>query len=266
MHDIARTHFPIASVKIRALPAQPVPALAVPALAVFALAVLVLGCGPAHAYRIVEGRYRVEVAPGVQQDQLVVRCNDDRLLTVAWDTNLGEACDEHPAREPASTAGQSAAAAASGARETTPASIDFTSGVVESGDFKPGDFKSGDFKPGDFASGVEVQKRVQLTRLRVQAGDVPEHLLWFQNGPDGVTLHHAPALAEVLKRFEACRAARRSDCVAVRNAAYARLRQNAPPQVAGVAAGAERAGPGTRTRPAARTRSSAEPRIVRSAP
>ena len=61
---------------------------------VLATATLALGCGGVQAYHIVEGRYRVETAPGVFEDQLVVRCDDARTITVPWETRLAEACGE----------------------------------------------------------------------------------------------------------------------------------------------------------------------------
>jgi hypothetical protein len=61
--------------------------------AIAATALWLLAAG-ANAYQIVEGRYRVEVAPGVFQDQLVVRCDDGESITVPWDTKLAEACGE----------------------------------------------------------------------------------------------------------------------------------------------------------------------------
>lgn len=199
-----------------------------PALTLCTL-VLVLACSEAHAYRIVEGRYRVEVAPGAFQDQLVVRCDDGRQLTVAWETKLREACGESlmggsaAAEKPAAAATVRAAAAAPAAHT-------------------------------DFASSEAVQKRMHLTRLKLQAGDVPEHLVSFRHGADGLAMHMAPELDAVLKQFEACRQARREDCIARRNDAYLRLRGGASasrPALAAPSAAASATGQLVSTRPQA---------------
>jgi hypothetical protein len=171
--------------------------------------VLALTNGAVHAYQIVEGKYRVETSPGVFQDQLVVRCEDGRQLTLPWETKLREACGESlmGAEMPQPI---EAAAAPAPARPASPS-------------------------VPDFGTSFEVQKRMLLTRLRVQSGDVPEQLVSFEQRPDGLVMHHAPALSAVLKQFETCREARGSDCVAVRNAAYARLRATDAAAAAAVA-------------------------------
>ena len=63
------------------------------------------------AYQIVEGRYRVETSPGVFEDQLVVRCDDGRTLTVPWETRLAETCGEGLMGERVGKPGKSPAAA-----------------------------------------------------------------------------------------------------------------------------------------------------------
>jgi hypothetical protein len=66
------------------------------------IAALALASGTAGAYEITESRYRVEVAPGKFQDQLVLKCDNGRTVIVPWDAKLYEACGEdvvgHPAR------------------------------------------------------------------------------------------------------------------------------------------------------------------------
>jgi len=163
---------------------------------------LTLAGSEALAYRIVEGRYRVEVAPGAFQDQLVVRCDDGRQLTVAWETKLREACGESLMGGSATAEKPSAAAVQAAPAVPAPHT--------------------------DFASSEAVQKRMHLTRLKLQAGDVPEHLVSFRHGADGLAMHMAPELDAVLKQFDACRQARREDCIARRNDAYLRLRGGAP--------------------------------------
>jgi hypothetical protein len=172
--------------------------------------VLALTTCAVHAYQIVEGKYRVETSPGVIQDRLVVRCEDGRQLTLPWETKLREACGESlmGAETPQPI---EAAAAPEPARPASPS-------------------------VPDFGSSFEVQKRMLLTRLRVQSGDVPEQLVSFEQRPEGLVMHHAPGLSAVLKQFETCREARGSDCVAVRNAAYARLRGTGAAAVAPVTA------------------------------
>ena len=56
-------------------------------------AVLLLA-GQAQAYVILESKYRVEVKPGVFEDQLVLKCDNGRKLTVPWEARLSEACGE----------------------------------------------------------------------------------------------------------------------------------------------------------------------------
>ncbi|MCW5622081.1 MAG: hypothetical protein KIS79_13325 [Burkholderiales bacterium] len=166
---------------------------------------LLLACAlnlvPLHAtaggYQIIEGRYRVEIAPGTYQDQLVVRCQDGRTLTVPWETRLREACSESSTASPA-------------ADVSAPPSI-----------ARPAASPSP--RVPDFTGSIEVQKRMLLTRLRAQSGDVPEHLVAFEPGPAGLTIRLLPPLGEVLRRYEACRKARGADCAAARDTALRRL-------------------------------------------
>lgn len=50
--------------------------------------------GQAQAYVILESKYRVEVKPGVFEDQLVLKCDNGRKMTVPWEARLSEACGE----------------------------------------------------------------------------------------------------------------------------------------------------------------------------
>jgi hypothetical protein len=54
----------------------------------------ILLSGPAQAYVILESKYRVEVSPGVFEDQLVLKCDNGRKITVPWEARLSEACGE----------------------------------------------------------------------------------------------------------------------------------------------------------------------------
>jgi hypothetical protein len=66
-----------------------------------AIAALALASGTACAYEIIESRYRVEIAPGKFQDQLVLKCDNGRTVTVPWDAKLYEACGEDLVARPA---------------------------------------------------------------------------------------------------------------------------------------------------------------------
>jgi hypothetical protein len=46
------------------------------------------------AYQIVESRFHVEVGPNKYVDQLVLRCEDGRQITVPWQSKLAESCGE----------------------------------------------------------------------------------------------------------------------------------------------------------------------------
>lgn len=47
----------------------------------------------AFAYKIIEARYAVET-PNGRRDQIVVRCDDGRVLTLPWEARPGDACAE----------------------------------------------------------------------------------------------------------------------------------------------------------------------------
>ncbi|HTS52349.1 MAG TPA: hypothetical protein VMH26_03660 [Burkholderiales bacterium] len=46
------------------------------------------------AYQILESHFHVEVAPNKYVDQLVLRCEDGRQVTVPWQSKLAESCGE----------------------------------------------------------------------------------------------------------------------------------------------------------------------------
>jgi len=62
-----------------------------PLLAVGALALL--SCN-ASAYQIIQSHFHVEVAPNKYVDQLVLRCEDGKEITVPWQSKLAESCGE----------------------------------------------------------------------------------------------------------------------------------------------------------------------------
>jgi hypothetical protein len=55
---------------------------------------LALASGNLLAYQIVESRFHVEVTPNKFVDQLVLRCEDGRQITVPWQSKLAESCGE----------------------------------------------------------------------------------------------------------------------------------------------------------------------------
>jgi hypothetical protein len=55
---------------------------------------LTLASNSLMAYQIVESRFHVEVAPNKYVDQLVLRCEDGRQVTVPWQSKLAESCGE----------------------------------------------------------------------------------------------------------------------------------------------------------------------------
>jgi len=58
------------------------------------LGALALASGTLYAYQIVESHFHVEVAPNKYIDQLVLRCEDGRQVTVPWQSKLAESCGE----------------------------------------------------------------------------------------------------------------------------------------------------------------------------
>jgi len=59
-----------------------------------AAAAMALASGNLLAYEIVGSHYHVEVEPNKFIDQLVLRCEDGHKITVAWQSNLADACGE----------------------------------------------------------------------------------------------------------------------------------------------------------------------------
>jgi hypothetical protein len=55
---------------------------------------LIVASSNLMAYQIVESRFHVEVAPNKYVDQLVLRCEDGRQITVPWQSKLAESCGE----------------------------------------------------------------------------------------------------------------------------------------------------------------------------
>jgi hypothetical protein len=56
-------------------------------------ALALLSCS-ASAYQIVQSHFHVEVAPNKYVDQLVLRCEDGKEITVPWQSKLAESCGE----------------------------------------------------------------------------------------------------------------------------------------------------------------------------
>jgi hypothetical protein len=78
----------------------------------FLLFAVLLLAGQAQAYVILESKYHVEVKPGVFEDQLVLKCDNGRQITVPWEARLSESCGEviiprAAAAEPASPKAES---------------------------------------------------------------------------------------------------------------------------------------------------------------
>jgi hypothetical protein len=205
--------------------------------AVAAMALL-LASGGLHAYQIIEGRYRVEVAPGTYEDQLVVRCDDGRTLIVRWETKLAEACGESlmggraakaartPPSSPAPKASHTAAATpapkAAPSPQADPAAVSAEPEAVA-----PETAPSGLFDE-------QSQKEAMLAQVRAQFGNVPERYVEFKPGADGLSMRFLPPLSDIVKKYETCRKARdtRADCGADRDAALAKLSETLPPAAA----------------------------------
>lgn len=188
-------------------------------------AALLLASSGLHAYQIIEGRYRVEVSPGTFEDQLVVRCDDGRTLTVAWETKLAEACGENlmggarskPARAaPASPAPKAAQTAQPDKGAKTPVE------PTVAGNSPAALFDE------------QSQKEAMLAQVRAQFGNVPERFIEFKPGADGLSMRFLPPLSDILKKYEMCRRARapRTDCAADRDRAIAKLTDALPPAAA----------------------------------
>jgi hypothetical protein len=195
-------------------------------------AVLAVAAPVLHAYQIVEGRYRVEIAPGVFEDQLIVRCDDGRTLTVPWETRLAEACGEGLMGERVGTPAKPSPAPRADALEAAPAAM-----VSPAAGPAPG-------VPGAlFDEGA--QKEAMLAQIRAQFGAVPERYIEFKPGPDGLSMRLLPPLNEIVKKYEACRRAREpgAQCAAQRDQAVAKLSEALPAEAAAPAPPRTKAGP-----------------------
>jgi hypothetical protein len=169
-----------------------------------------------YAYQIVEGRYRVETAPGVFEDQLVVRCDDGRTLTVPWETRLAEACGEGLMGE---RTGRTA-------RMQTPPPAEAAAAISEDAEGPAAAPASA--QPATLFD-ESAQREAMLAQIRAQFGDIPERYIEFKPGPDGLSMRLLPPLNEIVKKYEACRRARQPgvQCAAMRDQAVAKL-QEAP--------------------------------------
>lgn len=214
-------------------------------LRILAAAGLLCAAPALHAYQIVEGKYRVETAPGVFEDQLVVRCDDGRTLTVSWDTKLAEICGEGLMGErvgksgkavpaPAGARSDAAAAEAPAAQATaTPAPPAPVSLFDDAG-----------------------QREAMLAQFRAQFGPVPDRYIEFKPGPDGLSMRLLPPLNEIVRKYETCRRAREpgAQCGAVRDQAIAKLSDTDTPALADAPAVAPRtkSGKSAAAKPAAK--------------
>ena len=198
-------------------------------------AALLLASGGLHAYQIIEGRYRVEVAPGKYEDQLVVRCDDGRTLIVRWETKLAEACGEGLMGGPAPKAARAQpSGGAPKAAQTAPANPAPKAGLPPQPDAAATGDAPDSAAPGDAPSGLfdeQSQKEAMLAQVRAQFGNVPERYIEFKPGADGLSMRFLPPLSEILKKYETCRKAReaRADCAAERDGAIAKLSETTPP-------------------------------------
>ncbi len=190
------------------------------------VAAIVLGLlgQSALAYQIVEGRYRVETAPGTYQDQLVVRCDDGRLLTVVWETKLAEACGEGLMGGPAPKSSKATPPAT--AEEQVLVAVPAPAAAAGSGTPTAG--------PATLLDD-DSQKRAMLAQIRAQFGDVPERYVEFKPGAGGLSMRLLPPLNEIVKKYEVCRRNRdaRAECAAERDRAIAKL-SDQPAQAAAV--------------------------------
>ena len=191
-----------------------------------AAAALSLASGALHAYQIIEGRYRVEIAPGVLQDQLVVRCDDGRTLTVPWETKLAEACREGLMGEPLPKAA---------AKSRPPAAAANTSPVHDGAKPAPAAPVSAQADPAPASLlDPQAQQDAMLTQVRAQFGNVPEQYIEFKPGADGLSMRFLPPLSDILRKYETCRRARdlSADCGGERDRALARLSDAPSPPLA----------------------------------
>ena len=156
------------------------------------------------AYQILESRFHVEVAPDKYVDQLVLRCEDGRQITVPWQSKLAEACGED----------------LMGNVTTPPA------------------------KAASAATIDEQQKQAMMEQLRSQYGNISEKQVEFFSGPTGISTRFKPPIVEILKKYESCRRAQKDKafCAGERDKALARLADPKPAPAATHAPEAEAAG------------------------
>jgi hypothetical protein len=187
-------------------------------------AALAVAAPALHAYQIVEGRYRVEIAPGVFEDQLIVRCDDGRTLTVPWETRLAETCGEGLMGERVGTPAKPAPAPRADALQPAAGAMDSPQAPPAPG------------VPGALFDEA-AQKEAMLAQIRAQFGAVPERYIEFKPGPDGLSMRLLPPLNEIVKKYEACRRAREpgAQCAAQRDQAVAKLSETLPAEAAAAA-------------------------------
>jgi hypothetical protein len=151
--------------------------------------------GQAQAYVILESKYRVEVKPGVFEDQLVLKCDSGKKITVPWEARLSEACGEVDIPR----AGTAAAAPRDDAE-------------AQQQDSR------------------ERQKEIMMSRMREQFGDVDERHVTVESGLGGAEPHFSPQMREILKRYELCRKNTKGSptCATERNQAMAALSASGP--------------------------------------
>jgi hypothetical protein len=149
--------------------------------------------GQAQAYVILESKYRVEVKPGVFEDQLVLKCDNGKKITVPWEARLSEVCGEVSIPR----AGGGASTAAAAARDEAPEQQDSR----------------------------ERQKEIMMSRVREQFGDVDERHVTAESATGGTEPHFSPQMREILKRYELCRKNTKGNptCATERNQAMAAL-------------------------------------------
>ncbi len=143
--------------------------------------------GQAQAYVILESKYRVEVKPGQFEDQLVLKCDNGRKITVPWEARLSEACGEVEIPRPGAAAAQD--------------------------------------EPQERHTSQERQKEILMSRVREQYGNVDEKHVTVPSAVAGAEPHFSPQMREILKRYELCRKNTKASptCAAERNQAMAAL-------------------------------------------
>ena len=159
-------------------------------ITLLAAGALALAGSDLFAYQILESRFHVEVAPDKYVDQLVLRCEDGRQITVPWQSKLAEACGEDLMGN----------VTAPPAKTSNAAAID------------------------------EQQKQAMMEQLRSQYGNISEKQVEFFSGPTGISTRFKPPIVEILKKYESCRRAQKDKafCAGERDKALARLADPKP--------------------------------------